>query len=175
MKKGQADLLVMVFRIIFLAVLVFLLSIQLGFFTKAQIPTTDMEAQLIMERILDGPGGLALREEKTDRVLPGTIDISKLDDASLMNAYQEGFDTDNFWGGRVALYDSRESMASSKPLRDALLNKGLATSLLPLAKAGARGSGGGLYYGATYPVQYRLQPGAELQAGWLTIELVKRT
>jgi hypothetical protein len=175
MKKGQADLLVMVFRIIFLAALVFLLSLQLGLFTKAEIPTANMEAQLIMERILYGPGGIALRGEKTGRVLPGTVDISKLDEASLMDAYQEGFDKENLWGGRVTLYDSRESMASSKPLRDALLNKGLATNLLPLAKAGVRGSGGGLYYGATYPVQYRLQPGAELQAGWLTIELVKRT
>lgn len=99
-KKGQAELLVYVIRIIFIAVLAFLLSVQLGFFTNMDTPTNNLEAQLIMQRILNSPAGLAMHEDLTNRVLTGTVNISRFNDASMTAIYDEGFDQNggNFWG-----------------------------------------------------------------------------
>ena len=77
----------------------------------------------------------------------------------------------------MTLYLSRAAIGNDSMgfRRQIVLNNDLATNLLPLAKAGVTGSGDGLYYTATYPVQFKLQPNATFQTGWLTIELVKRT
>ena len=175
-RKGQAEFVVYLIRAAVAAILLVLVAIEIGFFTNMQLQTSGLEAHLIMQRLLDGPNGLELRDEKTGQLLPGTVDLSKFaNKLALTTMYNEGFDGDNFWGGQVTLYLSREEMANNTPVISKLSFDTPATNLLPLVKAGARGKGGGLYYGATYPVRYRLQPDAPFQTGWLTIELVKRT
>jgi hypothetical protein len=178
MSKGQAELLVYIFRVILIAILAFLLAVQIGFFTNIQTPTNDLEAELITQRILFGPSGLAVKEAGTGTVVPGTIDLAKMNTAYLTAIYKEGFD-EKFWGGKVALYRTRQDLTNEQnafpgPLY--LDENSDATKLLPLAKAGVRGSGSGIYYSSIYPVHFRRAgPDAKDELGWVKVELVKRT
>lgn len=175
-RRGQAELVVYVFRIILIGILVFLLNVQLGLFLSTEIPSEPLEAALITERLLNGPSGLALREPGTGRLLPGTLDLARFDSKDVTAAYFEGYGEGNLWGGLLSLYTSERDLAAGRPFRTAELGEdGLAVSLLPLAKAGARGRGGGNYYASTHPVLFVPQPGAEQEIGWLVVELVRRT
>jgi hypothetical protein len=186
--KGQADLLVYIFRAILILLLAYLLSVQIGFFTNIDTPTADIEAELIAQRLLYGPASFARKEPSTGASIPGTVDLERLSDSGLLAAYGQGFEDANLWGGKVTLYATRKDLeAETDWLWLAYLNENgeapkpgdvkppRPIDILPLARAGVGGSGAGLYFANVYPVRYRRDDDATDRIGWIKIELVKRT
>jgi len=180
MKKGQTDLLFYIFRALLILLLIFLLRIQIGFFTETHIPTGNLEAQLITDRILFGPSGIALRSEETGNPLSGTVDLARIGDRELTLIFHEGFrkskhEDENFWGGRVSFYVSRAALDADDALHEGFIEpESIATNLLPFARAGVKGSGSANYFQRVYPVQYLSPRTKQPELGWIMIELVRR-
>jgi len=165
-RRGQAELLVHIIRIFLIGLLMYLLSVQLGFFTAMEIPTRAIEAKLVTTRLIVAVA--------PDGVQPGIVDPGHVTDKRLTNNYLEGFGDENVWGARVTLYGTRAALEDGQPLEEAwLAPDSTAADLLALAKAGVHGRGGGEYWSRLLPVTIR-KPGAEAP-GWLLVEVVRRT
>ncbi len=156
MRRGQAELIPDLGRVILIILLMLLLSIQLGFFTNQRIENHKLEATILEQRLLTSfaPAGAPA----------GLVDPSRIDDASLLSALHA---LDERWGVRVFLYENRSALEQQHPLRDASLNQD-ALNLLPLARAGVKGTAE--YWNLTLPVRI---VGTERTA-WLFMEVVRR-
>ncbi len=177
-RHGQAELFTYVLRIIVIALLAFLLAVQVGFFTGAQTSTEELEAKLVATRFVTGPSGFSAREPETGRVLPSVIDVNRFTEKVALDAYNEGFDDKNFWGGRFTLYETYADRTVQKPFRSFLWPRdgsGGPASYLPLAQANVDGPGGGIDFTFTYSVLIMTTADEPPKPGWLVIELVKRT
>ncbi|MBR9692864.1 hypothetical protein GOV07_02925 [Candidatus Woesearchaeota archaeon] len=167
MKRGQAELYYSFIRIILIILLVFLLNIQLGFFTNVDVPTEHIEAEIAQQRLL---ARLAPVDGTT-----GFVALSQFNSKDVTDSYLESYGDENLWGGRLRLYETHDALIAETPNYNATLaENGAAVKLLPLSKAGVRGRGGANYHSWLHPVIIVYDD--ETRAlGWLTIELVKRT
>lgn len=177
MSKGQfADFFLNFIRLLVVVVLGFILWWELSMFSQMDIPTERIEGQIVAQRILRGPDGIALLEARTGRVLPGTVDVDFLTNQRITAAYNEGFDEQNLWAGRFTLYSTvSDRIASTNPVATAFLDpEGPAQDFFALGRANVRGRGSGQYYHGVYPVQFGREE-STTEMGWLVVELVKRT
>ncbi len=165
-RRGQMELLVHVIRIFIIGFLVYLLSVQLGFFTAMEIPTRDVEAALVTARLVAAVA--------PDGTRAGIVDPGRVTSKRLTDSYLEGFGAGNVWGARVTLYETRAALEDGPPAFEAWLGpQSTAADLLALAKAGVRGRGGGQYWSRLLPVVIE-RPGSAAP-GWLLVEVVRRT
>jgi|GEM_PF-2323004 len=166
-------------RLLFASLLFWLLVAQIGMLTNFMKTPNHMELSLYQARIISGEQGIFVTEPSTGRILPGVVDLRKLDEATFLAAYSpapEGATLDDpfIFGARVRLYEKAADIDTDRALKDRYQNE-MTETYLPLARAGLTGKGGGLYERHVYPVLFVLKPGETPRPGWLEVEVVKRT
>jgi len=176
-RTGSAsDTLFWILRIAAAALLLFLLLAQILMITERTEQPVRLELGLYEQRLLTGPYGVMAREEQTGRVLPGVLDLARLDDSQLAMAYGQDDKTAVF-GARLRVYLNASAIDGPDTVRPPTFNEpGVAKKYLALARAGLNGPGGGTYERHVLPVVLR-DPKHTLDGhqAWLEMEMVKRT
>ncbi len=161
------------------AILLFLLFAQIMMLTSIQATPERLELALYQERLLNGPDGVWTKEPFTGRVLPGLLDLARLSEASLREAYGQPGDAE-LYGARLTLYLSEKALREGRPdLTTHHPEKAFIDSYLALGRAGLKGRGGALYERHVLPVvigEPATLGGKDLAGrnAWLMIEAVKR-
>ncbi len=160
-----------IIRIAAAALLLYLLIAQIVMITGYRETPELMELGLYQQRLLHGPHGVWAREPETERLLPGVVDLARLTNKSLSEAYWQEVPV---YGARLRLYldagkiDTDDTFRSASHYGDEVIRP-----YLPLARAGIKGKGGGFYERSVLPVLIQTDTG--MQPAWLEVEVVKRT
>lgn len=167
-KKGQiGESMQWILRLLIASLLLFILLAQIIMLVGYTETPTRMELSVYQQRLLYGPHGVYAHE---DGVRPGVVDLSRLTDQSLRDAYYQEVPR---FAARLTLYEDADAYASGTAFRTAVHEPKSVDKSMALAAAGLTGPGGGHYEQHVLPVLYEKADG--LGQGLLKIEVMRLT
>lgn len=146
-KKGAVaeDVLQYIPRILFLAIAIFSIVFLVRSYIVNSLDVKDVQAEVFMNRILYSPDGISYFDSDLQRIIPGTIDVTKFTDDTLNKLMD--YKDDSFIAAKLELSD-----AANKKIAMASYNGKTFERWLPLR--GETGPGGVKSTIRTYYVNY---------------------
>lgn len=154
-------------RFIFLVIVLVVCVVLISKFLNNRFNTQDVQAEVLMNGMIYGPGGIGYVDPLTSRMYPEIIDVSQLNAAELDYAFY--FPNNNLITAKVDLRKQGEQY----PMKTVYYNKEWWDNWKPLlARKNLKGIGGVTDYTKTIPVIIRDENG-DLSSGYVDFQFVQ--
>ncbi|MBW2964609.1 hypothetical protein KY363_04060 [Candidatus Woesearchaeota archaeon] len=154
-------------RFIFLVIVLIVCVMLMNMFLNNRFNTQDVQAEVLMNGMIYGPGGIGYVDPLTSRMYPEIVDVSQLDSAELDYAFY--FPNNNLITAKVDL----RKQDNPDPVKTVYYNKVWWDNWKPLlALKGLKGIGGVTDYTKTIPVIVREENG-NLSSGYVDFQFVQ--
>jgi len=150
-------------RIIFLVVMLVVCVVLIRMFISDRMQTRDIQAEILIDGLIYGPGGLSYYDPVNGRSYPGIIDIDQAQKANLDLALY--FPKNMFIAAKIYVSKEKEDEENSWKF---YYNREWYENWEPLVKLYV---GGVVSYKRTLPVIYMKD--SELKSGYVTYEVVQ--
>jgi hypothetical protein len=169
-RKGilSFNFIAMIPRIIFLAVMLIACVVLIRLFLNSKFDTKDITAEVLINGMVYGSGGVSYYDPLTGRNHPMIVDISQFDEKELNSSFY--YPDNNLIAAKMTL--STESDPLKNGLKTVYYNREWYDNWYPLLRLSIGGIGGVRKYEKTLPIIYRDSSG-ELHSGYMHYQVVQ--
>ncbi len=153
-------------RVIFLVIMLVVCVMLIRMFIVSRMETKGIQAEILMDGLIYGPGGISYQDPVSGRIYPGIIDVDSAGKANLDKALY--FPSNNIIAAKISVSKEREDEDNAWKF---YYNREWYENWGPLLKLYLPGAGGVVSYKRTLPVIYRHD--SEIKSGYVTFEVVQ--
>jgi hypothetical protein len=153
-------------RLSFLIAILIICVVLFSLFLKSRLDFLDLQAEVLVEGLIYGTGGITYFDPVTGRVYPTLIDLNQVNESNLMHSLH--YPNNNFISAKITVEDK-----DTKPIREYYFNKKWYRNWEPLLRlAYLPGIGGVTDYHKVLPTTYRDESG-EIKTGYVHFHVVQ--
>lgn len=153
-------------RLTFLIAVLIICVVLFSLFLKSRLDFLDLQAEVLVEGLIYGTGGITYFDPVTGRVNPTLIDLEQVNESDLMHSLH--YPDNNFISAKITVEDNE-----TKPIREYYFNKVWYRNWEPLLRLkDLPGIGGVTDYNKVLPTTYRDASG-KIRSGYVHFHVVQ--